>query len=191
MNPSAPRTAELAAATALAVLLGLLWWTGAAPPPGTSSAHLPPPAISAPPGPTDPAWQPDDPSQAVAVVPYPDVAELLTFDVAAVDALLPERGDVIRRRSGVLTADTVLDYSGVVPASGQFLLEYVCQGDGELRVETGLPDGQWQVRLHPCDGTVGAASITTTSAGQATIQVAARTTAFVGMAVQLVRLRPA
>jgi hypothetical protein len=173
------RTAGLAAATVLAVASGLLWWTGNTPPPSAGTTV----------NPLSPAAPPTEPPAPVAVDTSPDTypapAEILSFDVAEVDALLPPHDDEIERRVGVLTADGVIDYSGVVPADGRYLLEYVCQGDGELEIETGMPDGQSEIRYHPCDGTVDGLELTTTSTGHATIRLVAHTSAVLGVAAQL------
>jgi hypothetical protein len=178
VDPSPPRTAGLTAATVLAVAAGLLWWTGTAPGPSAGTTVIP----------LRPAERPADPPAAVETDPqtYPAPAEILSFDVDEVDALLPVRDDEIERRVGVLTADGVIDYSGVVPAEGRFLLEYVCRGDGELEIETGMPDGRAEVRHHPCDGTVDGFELATSSTGQATILVTARTSDLLGVAVQLI-----
>jgi hypothetical protein len=173
VDASPSRTAGLAAATVLAVALGLLWWTGTAPGPSTGAPIIPVRTTDPPPATTEPQR-------------YPAPAEILSFDVGEVDSLLPVRDDEIERRVGVLTADGVIDYGGVVPAEGRYLLEYVCRGDGELEIETGMPDGRWEVRHHPCDGTVDGLELTTTSPGHATIRLVARTSAVLGVAAQLI-----
>lgn len=170
MGRSPLGTAVLAIATAAALALGVLWWVSNAPA-GTAPRTPPPP-----------------PTDIVTLAPeaHPDPAEIVRFDLDQVRRLLPERFEVVRGDAGVLTDGGTIDYSGPVPAGSEFLFEVACLGEGELDIEVVTPDGSRHTRGLACDGTLGTVEFAAGSTGQAVILLVARTSRFVGIAVQLV-----
>lgn len=122
---------------------------------------------------------------------YPHPADIVRFDLARVDALVPVRPGAVERSSGVLTDGGSVDYSGVVPGGAGFLLEYGCltdgHGDGVLRVEVVTPDGSAHRRQLDCDtaAPAGAIEFATASTGYAMVRLVADTTRFVGVIAQL------
>jgi hypothetical protein len=176
MGPSPRGTAILAVATTAALALGGLWWVRNAPPPSGLLPGPPPPP----------------PTVVYTAQPqsHPHPSEIVQFDLDQVERLLPARVEVVRGNAGVLTDGGTIDYSGPVPAGTEYLLEVAClaesDGDGELRIEVVTPDGSQHGRTLACDGTVGAVEFAANSTGPAVILLMARTTQFVGVAVQLV-----
>jgi hypothetical protein len=180
MRRSPLATAALAIAAAAALALGGLWWTSNAPPPPTAVAGWPLP--------TRAAAVPDAVPDAVAARPtsFPNPAEILQFDLDQVRRLLPDRDEVVRGDAGVLTDGGTVDYSGTVPGGTQYLLEVACLGVGELEIDVVTPDGSQHRRALGCDGTLSAVEFAAGSTGQALVLLVARTSRFVGIAVQLV-----